>query len=71
MQTRMSGECFFKLHMLHMALGVGGGQRGRGVGGFACLARRQLTAQLDIVEHSETPPTPPASQRVTLGSFPQ
>lgn len=28
MQSRMSGEGFFKLHMLHMALGVG---EGRGV----------------------------------------
>lgn len=46
MQSRMSREWFFKLHMLHMALGVGEGRRG-----FACLARRQLTAQLDIVEH--------------------
>lgn len=42
---------FFKLHMLHMALGVGEGQGW----GFACLAHRQLTAQLDIVEHSERP----------------
>lgn len=50
MQSRMSREWFFKLHMLHMALGVGEGQRG-----FACLAHRQLTAQLDIVEHSEPP----------------
>lgn len=41
---------FFKLHMLHMALAVGEGRRG-----FACLAHRQLTAQLDIVEHSEPP----------------
>lgn len=39
----------------------------RGVEWFACLARRQLTAQLDIVEHAN----PPASQRVTLGLFPQ
>lgn len=51
MQSRMSGEWFFKLHMLHMALGVGEGLEG----GFACLAHRQLTAQLDIVEHSEPP----------------
>lgn len=50
MQSRMSGEWFFKLHMLHMALGVVEGRRG-----FACLAHRQLTAQLDIVEHSEPP----------------
>lgn len=59
MLSRMSREWFFKLHMLHMALGVGEG-RGRRVGWwvggrFACLARRQLTAQLDIVEHSERP----------------
>lgn len=27
MQSRMSGEWFFKLHMLHMALGLGEGQR--------------------------------------------
>lgn len=53
MQSRMSREWFFKLHMLHMALGVGEGRGGWG--GFACLARRQLTAQLDIVEHSERP----------------
>lgn len=32
-----------------MALGVGKGW------GFACLAHRQLTAQLDIVEHSKPP----------------
>lgn len=51
MQSRMRGEWFFKLHMLHMALGVGEGGGWR----FACLARRQLTAQLDIVEHSEPP----------------
>lgn len=51
MQSRMSRGWFFKLHMLHMALGVGVG----GGGGFACLAHRQLTAQLDIVEHSEPP----------------
>lgn len=38
-----------------MALGVEVGEgRGRG-GGFACLAHCQLTAQLDIVEHSERP----------------
>lgn len=59
----MSGEWVFKLHMLHMALGVGEGLRGKvvvmvvveGGVGFACLAHRQLTAQLDIVEHSEPP----------------
>lgn len=49
----------FKLHMLHMALGVGVGEGRRGGeeggGGFACLAHRQLTAQLDIVEHRERP----------------
>lgn len=28
MQSRMSGEWFFKLHMLHMALGVGEGGGG-------------------------------------------
>ncbi len=33
MQSRMSGEWFFKLHMLHMALGVGEGRRGVCVSG--------------------------------------
>lgn len=48
MQSRMSRKCFFKLYVLHMALG-GGAER------VACLAYCQLTAQLDIVEQSEPP----------------
>lgn len=54
--------------------GVGLGGEDEDGGGFACLARCQLTAQLDIVEHSEpctTSSSPRTSQRVTLGLFPQ
>lgn len=55
MQSRLSRKCFFKLYVLHMALG-GGAER------VACLAHCQLTAQLDIAEQSK----PPLSRSVSL-----